>query len=89
MDDSGNSLGYDENSDMSEGGWIQWFCSLEGHDYYAEIDEDFIRDPFNLYGVRAQIPMFDEAYEMILSPDSPDEESLQDEKFLEIYQATF
>ena len=30
-------------------GWIQWFCSLEGHEFLTEIDEDFLKDPFNLY----------------------------------------
>ena len=25
-------------------GWIKWFCSLEGHEFLAEIDEDFIKD---------------------------------------------
>lgn len=32
-------------------GWIQWFCSLEGHEYMVEVDNDYIRDPFNLYGL--------------------------------------
>jgi len=32
-------------------GWIHWFCSLEGHEFLVDIDEDFIRDPFNLYGL--------------------------------------
>jgi casein kinase II subunit beta len=33
-------------------GWIQWFCSLEGHEFIAEVDEEFIRDPFNLVGLQ-------------------------------------
>jgi|TARA_B110000305_G_scaffold184366_1_gene204909 casein kinase II subunit beta len=32
-------------------GWIQWFCSLEGHEYMVEVDESYIRDAFNLYGL--------------------------------------
>lgn len=24
--------------------WIKWFCSLEGHEFLIEIDEDFIKD---------------------------------------------
>ena len=31
--------------------WIQWFCSLEGHEFLAEVDEGFIRDHMNLYGL--------------------------------------
>ena len=43
----------------SEGGWIQWFCGLEGHEFYAEVDEDYIRDNFNLYGLRAKVANFE------------------------------
>ena len=35
----------------SQMGWIQWFCSLEGHEFLVDIDEEFIRDPFNIYGL--------------------------------------
>jgi len=38
----------DENPQI---GWVQWFCSLEGHEYLAEIDEDFLKDAFNLFGL--------------------------------------
>jgi casein kinase II subunit beta len=34
-----------------EGGWISWFCTLQEHIFYCEIEEDFIRDSFNLYGI--------------------------------------
>lgn len=36
---------------VSQMGWIQWFCSLEGHEFLTDIDEEFIRDPFNIYGL--------------------------------------
>ena len=26
---------YDESE--SQGGWISWFCELEGHDFFAEV----------------------------------------------------
>ena len=41
-----------EDSQFSEeGGWIQWFCSLEDHFFFCEVDVDYIRDSFNLYGI--------------------------------------
>jgi casein kinase II subunit beta len=43
----------------SAGGWISWFCELEGHDFFAEIDEDYIRDTFNLYGLKQLIPRYE------------------------------
>ena len=43
----------------STGGWISWFCELEGHDFFAEIDEDYIRDSFNLYGIKQTVPRYE------------------------------
>ena len=37
---------------LQENGWIKWFCNLEDHHYFCEIDEFFIADPFNLYGLK-------------------------------------
>jgi casein kinase II subunit beta len=41
--------------------WISQFCSLLGHEYFAEVSEDFIEDDFNLTGLPAQVPMYKEA----------------------------
>ncbi|RWQ97303.1 casein kinase II beta subunit CKB1 [Paecilomyces variotii] len=46
--------------------WIPSFCSLIGHEYFAEVSEDFIEDDFNLTGLQSQVPMYKEALEMIL-----------------------
>lgn len=37
-----------------------------GHEYFAEVSEDFIEDDFNLTGLQSQVPMYKEALEMIL-----------------------
>ena len=87
------NLSIDE-SQYSEGGWIQWFCSLEDHNFFCEVDEEYIRDNFNLYGLRQKFTHYkssneyrvityllnSEALEMILSPECPDDEDLEDEK---------
>jgi casein kinase II subunit beta len=44
--------------------WISSFCSLLGHEYFAEISEDFIEDDFNLTGLQNQVPMYKEALEV-------------------------
>mmetsp|Transcript_60811 Transcript_60811/g.69500 ORF Transcript_60811/g.69500 Transcript_60811/m.69500 type:complete len:252 (+) Transcript_60811:49-804(+) len=76
----------DEDEEFSDGGWIQWFCNLEGHEFFAEIEEDYIRDNFNLYGLRAKVGHYSAALDMILSPEAPEDDDLQDERFIEIYQ---
>lgn len=58
--DSGSESGSDNLM------WIGWFCSLPGHEYFAEVSEDFIEDGFNLTGLSALVPFYQEALEMIL-----------------------
>jgi casein kinase II subunit beta len=54
VDDETNVNDSDDNdayNDLSEGGWIQWFCQLEGNEFFVEIDEDFLRNRSNLFGI--------------------------------------
>lgn len=52
-DDDNSNVDYDNISDdQAPDGWIKWFCSLEGHDFLVEIDDEFIQDAFNLYGIK-------------------------------------
>merc|ERR1712008_504627 len=46
----------------------------------------YVRDNFNLYGLRGRFNYYDHALEMILSTETPDEEDLADGEFLEIYK---
>ena len=59
--------------------WISSFCSLLGHEYFAEVSEDFIEDDFNLTGLASQVPMYKEALEMILDVE-PEEDEEEDEE---------
>ena len=47
----GKGGGANKDDNGSSEGWISWFCTLEGHEYMIEVDINFIRDPFNLYGL--------------------------------------
>lgn len=67
-----------DESQRSEG-WIQSFCSLLGHEYFAEVIDEFIEDDFNLTGLQSQVPMYKEALEMILDVES-DEDDEEDEE---------
>jgi casein kinase II subunit beta len=51
--------------------WISSFCSLIGHEYFAEVSEDFIEDDFNLTGLQNQVAMYKEALEVGVSPSTP------------------
>ena len=71
-----------------QAGWVQWFCSLEGHEFLVEVDEEFLKDKFNHYGLHTQFPKdkFKTLLKIILSPLAPNEEDLHDENFLELNQ---
>ncbi|KAL1306891.1 hypothetical protein AAFC00_005536 [Neodothiora populina] len=58
--------------------WISAFCGLVGHEYFAEVSEDFIEDDFNLTGLQSQVPMYKEALEMILDVE-PEDDDISDE----------
>jgi hypothetical protein len=88
-DESNPRVTDDIGLDPGQGGWIKWHCSVEGNEYLVEVDEAFIRDPFNLYGLQAAFPQiskekFKHLISMILSPTTPNEEDLSDEAFLEL-----
>ncbi|OAA68062.1 casein kinase 2 beta subunit ckb1 [Niveomyces insectorum RCEF 264] len=61
--------------------WISSFCSLLGHEYFAEVSEEFIEDDFNLTGLQSQVPLYKEALEMILDvePEEDDEDDEEEE----------
>ena len=73
-------------SDFSEGGWIHWFCNLDDHSFFCKVDIDYIKDSFNLYGLKKLFSHYNEALQMILDPESPEDEDLEDHRFLDIYQ---
>ena len=58
VDEETNVNDSDDNevyNDLSDGGWIQWFCQLEGNEFFVEIDEDYLRNQTNLYGISKHI----------------------------------
>ncbi|KAI4861583.1 casein kinase II regulatory subunit-domain-containing protein [Hypoxylon rubiginosum] len=60
--------------------WISSFCSLLGHEYFAEVSEEFIEDDFNLTGLQTQVAMYKEALEMILDVEPEEDEEEEEEE---------
>jgi casein kinase II subunit beta len=58
VDEETNVNDSDDNrafNDISDGGWIQWFCQLEGNEFFVEIDEDYLRNRTNLIGINKKV----------------------------------
>jgi len=70
----------DSNSDnrfpeVNEGGWISWFCQLEGNEFFVEIDEDFIKNKKNLIGIKN----CKEYINTLLSKEIPNENTINED----------
>ncbi|ODH45622.1 hypothetical protein GX48_08303 [Paracoccidioides brasiliensis] len=68
------------SSDGSPDTWIAAYCSLMGHEFFAEVSEDFIEDDFNLTGLQSQVPWYKEALELILDVEPEDEEDDEEDE---------
>ncbi|PFH35555.1 ck2 beta subunit [Besnoitia besnoiti] len=69
--------GTSELEDMS---WVEWFCTLKGNELFVVVDEDFIRDDFNLTGLASQVPLFEEALDIVLDNEQSEEEEDEEEQ---------
>ena len=50
--------------------WIERFCSKPDNVYMCEVDEEYIRDSFNLYGLDSDCHYYKQAINLILDSDS-------------------
>lgn len=59
--------------------WVEWFCSTPQGRYFVQIDQNFIRDGFNFFGLK---PYFKENYkhavEMIRGEYIPEDQRMND-----------
>ena len=71
------------NSDDGESkdGWINWFMTLEGHEYMVYVDLEYINVPFNLNGLMSNLgkEKFKKCIKIILNDKAPTSEELADE----------
>lgn len=69
--------GLDAN-DMSSSGmdnqlsWIEWYCKLKENRFFVEVEEDYVRDDFNLTGLGSMVPHYLKALDTILDSDEED-----------------
>jgi hypothetical protein len=59
--------------------WIQWFLTLEDHEFFLEIDREYLLDNMNLLGLQKSFPSkkrYKECLKLLLSNKVPNEEDL-------------
>jgi len=57
----------------AEFGWVRYFLTLKGNEFFCEIEEDYIEDHFNLTGLVSQIPYYDFALDLICDIENDEE----------------
>eukprot|EP00002_Diphylleia_rotans_P030810 TRINITY_DN6374_c0_g1_i1.p1 TRINITY_DN6374_c0_g1~~TRINITY_DN6374_c0_g1_i1.p1 ORF type:complete len:273 (+),score=54.95 TRINITY_DN6374_c0_g1_i1:337-1155(+) len=73
MDDS-------DESGWSEETWINNYLSMEGSEYFIEVDDDFIRDDFNLTGLNSVVPYYHHALDILLESEIQDDIEFTEEQ---------
>lgn len=67
---------FSENSVSTQDySWISWFCSQRGNEFFCKVDEDYIRDNFNLTGLNILVPYYNYALDMVLDVEIPFEDN--------------
>ncbi|PVU96979.1 hypothetical protein BB559_002167 [Furculomyces boomerangus] len=64
----------EESGDEEALSWISWYCSLSGHEFFCEVEEEFIDDDFNLTGLSQMVNYYNEALDIILDIDNEEDE---------------
>lgn len=89
------TMPFPAQADKPRVSWIEWFCSLEGHEFLLKVDSSFIKDRANLIclndkaiGIALDKKRIEECLRLLLSKQQPSEEDLQNEQFLQLNQDT-
>jgi len=78
------STSSDDDESSGAESWIEWFCKQEGNEFLCEIDQRYIDDNFNLYGLREVIGQsFKKCLDVIL--DRADSDEVLDETVQDLY----
>jgi len=61
------------SADDAEFGWISYFLTLKGNEFFCQVEDDYIGDKFNLTGLASQVPYYDFALDLICDIDNDEE----------------
>jgi len=70
--------------DEAEFGWVSYFLTLKGNEFFCEVEEDYIQDNFNLTGLSSQIPYYDFALDLICDIENDEEFSDEHLEMIEL-----
>jgi len=74
---------FDSHDDSTHFNWVNYFLSKAGNNFFCRVDESYINDSFNLYGMVQQIPYYDAALDLICDVDEDEEYSEEHQELIE------
>jgi len=63
--------------------WVNYFLQKPGHNFFCKVDETYLHDNFNLYGLNQMIPYYDQALDLICDIEEDDEFSEDHQELIE------
>ncbi|KAJ6241247.1 casein kinase ii subunit beta [Anaeramoeba flamelloides] len=78
--ESSSDSNYSSSSDSSLLSWAEWFCDLDDHEWFCIINEDYLMDNFNFYGLQKYIKNFSYTIDLIRDLDNEQFEFLTEEE---------
>lgn len=70
------SSSFDSDEDF---GWISYFLTLKGNEFFCQVDEEYIQDNFNLTGLLSQVSYYEYALDLITDVENENKPELSDE----------
>ncbi|ETO29904.1 hypothetical protein RFI_07214 [Reticulomyxa filosa] len=50
-------------------GWVSYFLTLKGNEFFCQVDDEYITDSFNLTGLANQVPYYEYSLDLITDVD--------------------
>ncbi|XP_003369048.1 casein kinase II subunit beta [Trichinella spiralis] len=66
--------------------WVAWFCRLRGNEFFCEVEEEFMRDRFNLTGLSEQVPHYRAALDLLLDNESEEDDGETSSKEMDMHE---
>eukprot|EP00494_Astrolonche_serrata_P033165 UN33434 len=79
-EDLASDFGTEEDTNFC---WVNYFINKSGNNFFCRVEESYINDQFNLYGLNTQVPYYDQALDLIMDIEDDDEYSEDHQELIE------
>eukprot|EP00494_Astrolonche_serrata_P029754 UN30021 len=77
------SMTEEESESECNFSWVNYFLSKKGHQFFCEIDQNYLQDTFNFYGINTQVHYIDQALDIICDVEDDQDFNEQHQELVE------